>query len=51
MRDSDFSIGQLHKFKMSHEITCQVVTGQSKEVFAKSVANWNKSLPSKIHEY
>ena len=36
----------LKKFKMHHGITCQVASGELRDVPAHSVVVWNKILPS-----
>lgn len=46
-----FSTGWLHKFKMRHGISSQVISGESKDAPDETVDEWFKNLPSKIDGY
>ena len=51
VKDACFSAGWLHKFKMRHGISSQVVSGESKDVPDETVDEWFENLTSKIGGY
>lgn len=43
-----FSIGCNYKFKMRHEVSIQVASGESRDVAGENVDKWFKACPTKL---
>lgn len=49
--ECSFSAGWLHKFKLRHGISCQMLSGDSKSVPLETVEEWFESLSDRIAGY